>query len=236
MRSPSSDHPPAVPLDLKPAGPGIIALWMNSVLCKRGLGSGPHPEIIVKIFRYWHGLRISGSLVFREPDIYGAEFSDPLVADKFTGLKKIRRGALLGSDLKYPGVFAHSPNQFLAFGYGIGQGLFKIDVLARTGRCHSMERMPVVRSHYQHSVNILSMKKSTEIMISLTCFVSSFPKLCGIKFIHKPLGVLSAVGIHITHSHDPRSDFQSAVYEFLHISLPLAARSHASHGQCVAWG
>ena len=87
-----------------------------------------------------------------------------------------------------------------AFVKGGSQWFFNIDVLACIGSSNSGVSMPVIRHNDQDSINIFAGQQFPEITIGLTCFIAFFIQFRRIDTVHKPLGILQTVPIHITHS------------------------------------
>ena len=129
---------------------------MKTVLVEWTFGSRTQPPVIIHAFRrftvrYRH---ISRTIIEIGPEIYMADGSQFSGLHKLNGRLPVIPGALLLSDLYKALVFPGSIHHHIDLPDGVGQRLFHIYMLPGSTCFHSWEAMPVIRSSYDHRINV----------------------------------------------------------------------------------
>ena len=106
--------------------------------------------------------------------------ADAARADQFAGRAELVVGALLRAGLHDALVLACGGDHRAAFGDGVRQRLFAVDVLARLARAHGLQGVPMVGRADDHGVDVLAFEQLAEVAVDVALAVLGGHRLLGV--------------------------------------------------------
>ena len=165
----------------------------------------PEPAVVVEGRRHRHRRRfLAARLVEAHADADDAQFAQAAVAHQFARLAEGEKWlfrTLLRTGLQNHLFRAHGLPQRDGFVDAVGDGLLHVEVLARQGRLHGDERVPVVGRADDHGVDLRPREDLVEIVAGFHVHVR-FALL--LVELHDGLPRdANPSGIEVAHGHHP---------------------------------
>ena len=203
MRPPARNHPGAELLAAQPARPVVAHLGMHTLLRVWHQRRRAQPHLVIELLRNRHDGLLLARRIAGKTHLHGLQLTDATVAHELRRVSKLRRRALLASDLKDTSRSVHGVAERTPFRNRQRGGLLQIEVLARFDRIDRDERVPVIWRADDDGVHVLVRQQLAIVRICRHAVVR-FAGLLRVLLVDQRLRILHAFAVQIAHRHDSR--------------------------------